>query len=61
MRLGLIGQAAALRIATALQPALVAAVRSARTLGLDDFGAYQPLLDVAGLRQPTLDSRLFAS
>jgi urease accessory protein len=60
-RLGTIGQAAAQRILTALHGDLSAAVARARTLALDDLGAYHPLIDVAALRQPTLDGRLFAS
>ena len=61
VRLGLIGQSAAQRIATALQPDLVAAVASASTTGLEEMGAYQPCFDIAGLRQPALETRLFAS
>ena len=61
VRLGLIGQSAAQRIATALQPALVAAMTSAKSTGLEEMGAYQPCFDIAGLRQPDLETRLFAS
>lgn len=61
VRLGLIGHAAAQHIATRLQPTVIEAVRAATDLDLDEMGGYQPLLDLAGLRQPELDTRLFAS
>jgi len=61
VRLGLIGQAAAQRVVAALHPDLVRALRRAQTLSLDDLGAYHPLLDLAGLGQPALAARTFAS
>jgi urease accessory protein len=61
VRLGLIGQRAAQTIISHLQPALLLAAAHAETLALADLGGYQPLLDLAGLRQPSLDTRLFAS
>lgn len=61
VRLGLIGQTAAQRIVLDQQPALLAAVDAAATMRLDEMGAYTPLIDVAGLRQPVLPGRLFGS
>ncbi len=61
VRLGLIGQAAVQRIIHEMHPILERAVRDAESRSLEDLGGYQPLLDIAGLRQPTLESRLFAS
>ena len=61
VRLGLIGQTAAQRLVAALRPDLLAAVEHASDLPLADLGAYTPLLDLAGLRQSTLQGRLFAS
>lgn len=61
VRLGMIGQAAAQRLIDAIHPAVEAAVDFARRLDLDDFGAHQPMADIAGFRQRTLDGRLFAS
>jgi urease accessory protein len=61
VRLGLIGQSAAQRLAARLHPSLVRAVDNAKDLPIDEWGAYQPMLDLAGLRQPSLTGRLFAS
>lgn len=61
VRLGLIGQAAAQRIIAGLHGDVLAAVARAERASLDEMGGYLPLVDVAGLRQPTLPSRLFAS
>ena len=61
VRLGLIGQAAAQRIVSALHEDVLAAMTRAARTTLDEMGAYLPLVDVAGLRQPALPSRLFAS
>lgn len=61
VRLGLIGQAAAQRTIGGLHDAILAAVARAERMSLDDLGGYSPLVDIAGLRQPTLPSRLFAS
>jgi urease accessory protein len=61
VRLGLFGQAAAQRLISSLQPALVSAVESARERPIAAWGAYQPMLDLAGLLQPELAGRLFAS
>jgi urease accessory protein len=61
VRLGLIGQSAAQRLISSLQPALVSAVAAAREKPMDEWGAYQPMLDLAGMLQPDLTGRLFAS
>lgn len=61
VRLGVIGQTAAQGIIAALHPALQLAVDASRTRDLDDLGATTPMLDIAGLRQPHLVGRLFAS
>lgn len=61
VRLGVVGQGAAQRIVAALRPDVLAAVERARTTPLDEMGAYLPAIDVAGLRQPTLQGRLFGS
>jgi urease accessory protein len=61
VRLGILGQQAAQRIVAALQPALTEAAERAGDLPPDDWGAYLPLADLAGLRQEGLAGRLFAS
>lgn len=61
VRLGVIGQGAAQRMVATLHDELLGAVARGRTLARDDMGAYLPLIDVAGLRQPALRGRVFAS
>lgn len=61
VRLGTVGQAAAQGVAAALHPAVQAAVDVSRTRHLDELDTTTPMLDIAGLRQPHLDGRLFAS
>ncbi len=61
VRLGVIGQASAQRIIAQLHPDLARAVADASTLGPDELGGYTPLIDIAGMRQPTLATRLFTS
>ena len=61
VRLGLIGQTAAQGIVAALQPRLAAAVERAASIEIDDLGAYSPLIDLAGMRQPLLPARMFSS
>ncbi|MGH2615470.1 MAG: urease accessory protein UreF [Thermomicrobiales bacterium] len=61
VRLGIIGQVAAQRTLAALHPAIVAAAARGRQTPLDDMGAFTPLTDIAGLRQPRLPGRIFAS
>lgn len=61
VHLGTIGQTAAQRLVAALRPDLLAAVEHARAVPIAEMGAYAPLLDLAGLRQPALQGRLFGS
>lgn len=61
VRLGIIGQGAAQRIISRLEPALASALHTAGTLAIDDLGGYTPLIDIAGMRQPSLPTRMFAS
>lgn len=61
VRLGIIGQTAAQRIIAGLEPDLAAAIVAAPGIGPDDLGGCLPLVDIAGMRQPTLPARLFAS
>lgn len=61
VRLGIIGQGAAQRIISDEEPVLEAALNAAAMLDIDDLGGYTPLIDIAGMRQPTLPARMFAS
>ena len=61
VRLGLIGQAAAQRTVARLHPAVLNAIERAHQTPPDEMGAYLPMVDVAGLRQPSSPGRLFAS
>jgi len=61
VRLGVIGQGAAQRIVSSLEPALVAAIDTAPQIPLADLGSYTPLIDIAGMRQPQLATRMFSS
>lgn len=61
VRLGIVGQGAAQRIIAGLRPELLAAIERARTMTIAEMGAYLPLVDLAGLAQPALASRLFGS
>jgi urease accessory protein UreF len=61
VRLGIIGQGAAQRIIAALRPDLLAAIDRAGSVTMSEMGAYLPLVDLAGLAQPGLASRLFGS
>lgn len=61
VRLGVIGQGAAQRIVAGLHPAVIAAVDAAGRTPIAEMGAYLPLADVAGLRQPALAGRLFGA
>ncbi len=61
VRLGIIGQGAAQRIIAGLRPELLAAVARAAKSVPSEMGAYLPLVDLAGLAQPTLGGRLFGS
>ncbi len=61
VRLGIIGQVAAQRIVASLHGSIVQKALAAREMELDDMGGYLPWADIAGLRQPTLTGRIFAS
>lgn len=61
VRLGMIGQRAAQRIIATLEPALMAAIAMAPLVALEDLGGYMPSIDIAGMRQPALAARMFAS
>ncbi len=61
VRLGVIGQTAAQRIIAGLEPDLSAAVAATPGTDPEDLGGYLPLIDVAGMRQPSLPARMFAS
>jgi urease accessory protein len=61
VRLGVIGQGAAQRIVARLEPKLEVALDAAPSLGIDDLGGYTPLIDIAGMCQPSLLARMFAS
>jgi len=61
VRLGIIGQGAAQRIIATLEPVLVDALATAAMLDVQDLGGYTPLIDIAGMRQPSLAARMFAS
>jgi urease accessory protein len=61
VRLGVIGQASAQRIIALLHPDLDRVVARAAELGSEDLGGYMPLIDIAGMRQPALATRMFSS
>jgi urease accessory protein len=61
VRLGIIGQNAAQRIVAASHPSLAASAARGVQTPLEDLGAFTPAIDVAGLRQPRLPGRIFAS
>jgi urease accessory protein len=61
VRLGIVGAGAAQRLVAGFADEIRAAVARGRHLELDEMGAFLPTIDVAGLRQPTLAGRVFAS
>jgi urease accessory protein len=61
VRLGLIGQGAAQRIIASLESDLTGALATSSTLETSEMGGYSPLVDIAGMRQPALAARIFAS
>ena len=61
VRLGVIGQGAAQRVIAALEPDLTAAIVAAPEIALNDLGGYTPLIDIAGMNQPHLPTRIFSS
>jgi urease accessory protein len=61
VRLGIVGAGAAQRLVAGLHEEIATAAVRGRETALDDMGAYLPMIDIAGLRQPTLAGRVFAS
>jgi urease accessory protein UreF len=61
VRLGLIGQAAAVRLVGDAAPTIARAVEAAGSARPCRFGAFAPVLEVAGILQPRLGFRMFAS
>lgn len=61
VRLGIIGQQAAQRIIAAHHPAVIRAAEQGLIRKREEMGAYLPHIDIAGLRQPNLTGRVFAS
>ena len=61
VRLGAIGQTSAQGIIAGLGPILAEAIVAAPGIEPCDFGGSLPLLDIAGMRQPALPARMFAS
>jgi urease accessory protein len=61
LRLGVLGQAAGLRVLHALEPAVEELTRDTRNAGLDDIGGSCFLADIAAMRHETQYSRLFRS
>ncbi len=61
VRLGVIGQGAAQRVVASLHQTVDALAVRGREMALDEMGAYLPMIDVAGLRHPQLNGRVFAS
>jgi urease accessory protein len=61
VRLGIVGASTAQRLIADLHDALTLAVDRGRQMPLDDMGAYLPMIDIAGLCQPALAGRVFAS
>ncbi len=60
-RLGKIGQRTVQRMLKTLRPAMTAAVERARTLPVDETGAFSPFLDIAGIRHRQQFARVFLS
>ena len=61
VRLGVIGQGAAQRIIARSRQDVVTAVTRGLQIQPEEMGAYMPVVDIAGLRQPRLPGRIFAS
>jgi len=61
VRLGIIGQGAAQRLLASSHPAILAAVARGQQTSREEMGAFMPAVDIAGLRQPHLSGRIFAS
>lgn len=56
-----LGQNAASRLLWMLKPAILAAVERSQPLTIFEVVAFTPLLDIASMRHPTLETRLFIS
>lgn len=61
VRLGIIGAGAAQRLMAACHGDIEALAVSGRATAMADMGAFMPMIDIAGLRQPALAGRVFAS
>jgi urease accessory protein len=61
VRLGIIGAGAGQRLVAALHEEIAGAVKRGRQTEIEEMGAYLPMIDIAGLRQPSLPGRVFAS
>lgn len=61
VRLGIIGAGAGQRLVAGLHEEVADAVVRGRATGIEEMGAYLPMIDIAGLRQPSLPGRVFAS
>jgi urease accessory protein len=60
-RLMPLGQLQAAAIQWALKPAILEAAEKSRTLDFRTTGAFVPLLEIASMRHPRLETRLFVS
>jgi urease accessory protein len=56
-----LGQSAASRLLWELKPALLNAVEHSQTLTIDTVSSFTPLIDLASMRHPLLETRLFIS
>jgi urease accessory protein len=61
IRLGVLGQAAGLRVMAALEPVVLAVSNETRSSTLDDLGGICFLADIASMRHETQYARLFRS
>ncbi|HEU0165127.1 MAG TPA: urease accessory UreF family protein [Thermomicrobiales bacterium] len=61
IRLGTIGQRAGQAIVAGLHDRLLVAVEASISLDLDDLGGYSPAIDITGMRQSSLQGRLFTT
>ncbi len=61
VRLGIIGAAAAQRLVAEHHQEIEAMADAGRQTELGEMGAFMPMIDIAGLRQPALAGRVFAS
>ena len=60
-RLMPLGQSGASRLLWELKPAILAAVERSQMLTIDDAVSFTPLIDLASMRHPMLETRLFIS